>query len=99
MSNKKKKLDLSKKIVIWGMVITTAYIVMYVVSLISFNIFMPSDLTELIKVIVLGTTIPYAGKSGAENYRKIKNANETYDETANGRYSETSTERYDETQY
>lgn len=76
---KKKSTEFSKKIVVWGMVITTIYIIAYIGCMVFYNVTPPTDLTDLIKAIVLGVIVTYAGKAGVENYQKIKNRNSEND--------------------
>jgi len=62
------KREFSKQIVLWAVSITTLYIV---IAMFGFG---SDSLTNLIGLIVTGVIVSYMGKSGVENYQKIRNA-------------------------
>lgn len=70
----KKKTEFSKIIVIWGMVITTIFLI---IATIGFYVTgeTPTELVSMVGLIVTGVVVSYAGKSGIENYQKIKQQN------------------------
>ena len=72
----KKKMEFSKKIVVWSMVTTTIFLI---ISTIGFYITpdhaTPTELVNMVGLIITGVIVSYAGKSGVENYQKIKNNN------------------------
>ena len=70
----KKKTEFSKIIVIWGMVITTIFLI---IATIGFYVTgeTPTELVGMVGLIVTGVVVSYAGKSGIENYQKIKQQN------------------------
>ncbi len=58
--------EFSKQIVLWAVTLTSIYII---VAMFGFG---SDSLTDLIGLIVTGVIISYMGKSGVENYQKIK---------------------------
>lgn len=70
----KKKTEFSKVIVIWGMVITTVFLI---IATVGFYITgdTPTELVSMVGLIVTGVIVSYAAKSGTENFQKIKQQN------------------------
>lgn len=60
--------EFSKRIVLWAISLTSIYI-----SVAMFG-FGSDSLTDLIGIIVTGVIVSYMGKSGVENYQKIKSS-------------------------
>ena len=71
----KRHLEFSKKIVVWAMTVTTIFLL---VSLAGFYLGkgVSPELVNMIGLIVTGVIVSYAGKSGVENYQKIKQNNQ-----------------------
>lgn len=69
-----KKLEFSKSIIVWAMMISTICIFMYSIGFFFIQI-VPSELITLIGTILTGTVIAYMAKAGIENVNKIKNNN------------------------
>lgn len=61
------KREFSKQIVLWAIGLTTIYIVTAMFG------FGNESLTNLVGLIVTGVIVSYMGKSGVENFQKIKN--------------------------
>lgn len=68
----KRKLEFSKKIVIWAMILITIYLLVTLIGWYSFNMDSPSEITDMVKLIVSGVIVSYSVKAGAENYAKIR---------------------------
>lgn len=66
------KLPTTKKIVGWAICLTTLYICIAVIAHCVYNRSMPEDITDLVKVIDVGTIIAYMAKSGFENATDTK---------------------------
>ena len=65
-------MEFSKKIVRWAVVIATIYIIVALAFYYLRAVDASSELNDLIGLIVTGVIVSYAGKSGLENFQKIK---------------------------
>jgi hypothetical protein len=62
------KREFSKQIVLWAISLTTIYIITAMFG------FGNDSLSDLVGLIVTGVIVSYMGKSGVENFQKIRNA-------------------------
>jgi hypothetical protein len=67
------KTDFSKKVVVWGMSITSVFITIFTFFYYSAGKEPSADLVGLVSIIITGVIVSYAGKAGLENFQKIKN--------------------------
>ena len=74
MSVKQKhKMQFIKKIVVWAISVTTVFLCIGTYGWYIQGIEPPESLVNMVVVLITGVIVSYAGKSGVENYQKIKN--------------------------
>lgn len=74
-SPQKHKMEFIKKIVIWAINVTTIFLMIGTYGWYIHNIEPPESLVNMVGLLITGVIVSYAGKSGVENYQKIKNSN------------------------
>lgn len=75
MSNpQKQKMQFIKKIVVWAINVTTIFLLIAMYGWYGRGIEPPESLVNMVVVLITGVIVSYAGKSGVENYQKIKNS-------------------------
>lgn len=71
-----KKIDFSKKIVVWAIVyVTVATILWTGIYLLKGKV--STELVGLAGAVITGVIVSYSAKAGVENYQKIKTNNES----------------------
>lgn len=71
-SPQKQKMQFIKKIVVWAINVTTIFLVVAMYGWYGKGIEPPESLVNMVVVLITGVIVSYAGKSGVENYQKIK---------------------------
>lgn len=78
-SPQKHRMQFIKKIVIWAISVTTTFLCIGTYGWYIQGIEPPESLVNMVGLLITGVIVSYAGKSGVENYQKIRNSNSVQD--------------------